>query len=82
MSAAVSAPLFCGSVGLGPAAQRADRVGILAGFTGAWHGAGALGDPPQAHKGIQGRGLADVVRKRRARARAAQCNCLWPGRLA
>jgi hypothetical protein len=35
-------------VGLGPAAQRADRVGILAGFTGAWHRAGAHGDPPGA----------------------------------
>jgi|MesohylFT_1024984.scaffolds.fasta_scaffold192632_1 hypothetical protein len=56
MSAAVSAPLFCGSVGLGPAAQRADRVGILAGFTGAWHGAGALGDPPRRTRVFKGAG--------------------------
>jgi len=56
MSAAVSAPLFCGSVGLGPAAQRADRVGILAGFTGAWHRAGAHGDPPRRTMVFKGAG--------------------------
>jgi len=80
MSAAVSAPLFCGAVGLGPAAQRADSVGILAGFTGAWHGVGALGDPP----GAQGYSRARARRcceKKACGARAAHCRCLLLSRL-